>query len=405
MEPLAYKYRPKKLEDLIGQEQITNKDGFIYNMIKTNNPFSLIISGPPGVGKTSLAELLKSYFDLDSYYFNASNDNKSKLIEISNKIIFNTSIIVIIDEIHRLRKDTMDYLLDFLETGKIIIFGLTTENPYYSINPAIRSRCHIISLNPLKDEDIKKILQRILKDYPNNKLNDEILNYIVRISNNDARYAINVLELVLNFNKELSIKDLQRLLLKPNLPLDSDKDNYYNLLSALQKSIRGSDCNASLHYLARLIKLEDIDLIFRRLLVIAYEDIGLANPSMGQKVLACYEVCKIVGFPEARIPLSTIVIEMALAPKSNSSYLAIDEALKDIDNGIVGDIPKNILNNEIRFNNYKYLYPHDYKNGFVKQNYRISYLKNKEYYHPKDTSSYEKALKDRYELLEKYFKD
>ncbi len=405
--PLSYILRPKKLEDIVGQDELLNKDGLIYKMINEKQLFSLIITGNPGCGKTSIAKIIADNFSDKFYFLNASCEGKQILKDIKDELTYKDNVILIIDEIHRMKKDTQDFLLPFLEDGSITLIGLTTENPYYSINPAIRSRCHILKLKELTNDDILKILYNALEsdviEY-NVNITNEALKYIAQISNNEARKALNMLELVLfNYknNDLITLNDAKKLLLKPNLPLDSDKENYYQLLSALQKSIRGSDVNASIHYLARLVVLGDLISITRRLIVIAYEDVSLGNPQLLPRVVTACDAALKIGLPEARIILANIVVDMALSPKSNSTYLALDEAINDFNNGIYSEIPKNIINSEIKFNNETYLYPHDYKDDFVIQNYMPHKILYKKYYKPKTNSNYETILKERYEKIDK----
>ena len=308
-------------------------------------------------------------------------------------------IVLVMDEIHRLNKDKQDILLPCLESGLITLIGMTTSNPYHAINPAIRSRCQLFELKDLETEDIIEGLKKAVSSpyLPNIKIDDETINYIASASGNDLRYAYNLLEISYYSTNDfkVDIDVVKKINSKPVFNADKNGDGYYDMLSAFQKSIRGSDVDASLHYLARLIEIGDLDSIFRRMSVIAYEDIGLANPSIGPKVMAAIDAAKLVGLPEARIPLGTIVAEMALSPKSNTAHIALDEALSDIEKGNVGDIPKHLKNPSDT-----YKYPHDYKNAFVKQQYLPDKLKNKKYYHPKDLG-YEHKLKEIYLYLEK----
>ena len=305
------------------------------------------------------------------------------------------------DEIHRLNKDKQDLLLPCLESGLITLIGMTTANPYHKINPAIRSRCQIFKLNPLNEEDILKGLKKACKyeDIKNIKIDNNTLKYIASLAKNDLRYAYNLLEVSYFFNKDhiVTIDTIKSINSKEVFVSGADTSNHYDNLSALQKSIRGSDVNASLHYLARLIISEDIDSIFRRLSVICYEDIGLANPSLGPKLEACISLSERVGLPECQIILSNIVIEMSLSPKSNTAYLAIDKAINDLKTKDVGEMPSYLKSPYIG-----YLYPHNYKSSLVKQEYLPSNLVGVKYYIPKTSSKYETSLKEVYEKIEKY---
>ena len=400
MEPLACRLRPKNFDDIVGQDHLVGKNGVIRKMCEQGKIFSMILYGDPGIGKTSIANIIASYFGLNVFEFNASVDNKAKLKDIADSQMFYSESIVIIDEIHRMKKDVQDFLLPSVEKGKLIIIGLTTTNPYQAINPAIRSRCHIYRLNPIQTKDTLQLLKKVIKnekELNNLKINEEVLEYIAKASGSEIRTALNMLEAVslLGSEKEITLDEAVMICGKPSLNLDKGENNYYDMLSALQKSIRGSDVDASLHYLARLVTLEDIDIIARRLMVIAYEDIGLGNPQIGPRVLAATEVAKRIGFPEARIPLSEIVVEMALSPKSNSTYTAFEAAITDFQNGEAGEIPPHILNREIGHNGVIYKYPHDYPDDWVDQEYMPKNLVGHRYYEGKETGAYERQLKAR----------
>ena len=399
MEPLACRLRPKTFDDIIGQDHLVGNGGVIRKMCETGKLFSLILHGDPGIGKTSIANVIASYYGLNVFEFNASVDNKAKLKDISESINYYAESVVIIDEIHRMKKDIQDYLLPYVEKGQLIIIGLTTVNPYQSINPAIRSRCHIYKLNPIKKEDIIKLLDRVLKNQFNDiKMTDDVLDYVATSSNGEIRTALNMLEAITLLGNEqvITLEDAVKICGRPSLKLDRGEDNYYDILSALQKSIRGSDVNAALHYLARLVTLEDIDIIARRLMVIAYEDIGLGNPYMGSRVLAACEVAKKLGFPEARIPLAEVVVELALSPKSNSAYTAFDKAMEEYQTLNSGEIPPHILNREIGHNGVTYKYPHDYPDHWVDQEYMPKNFVGHSYYEGAETGAYERQLKARY---------
>lgn len=406
MKPLAYRLRPNSFNDVIGQDHLVGPHGIITTMIKKNQLISFILHGNPGTGKTTIATLVSELTAVDTHHFNASVDNKSRLKEIIDVTAYH-DILLIIDEIHRMKTDIQDYLLPFIENGKVTIIGLTTLNPYMSVNPAIRSRCHVYKVNDITADDILIVLERALKSAEvdtDSIVSIETLNLIAESSNSEVRTALNMLEAVLLVGDEQPIitPAIARLALgKHQLKLDQSGDNYYEILSAFQKSIRGSDVDASLHYLARLIVLEDLQSIIRRLLVIVYEDVGLANPNLGPKVLSACETALKLGLPEARMPLSVAVIETALSPKSNTAHLALDAAIEHYNSGKTGDIPKHIINSEISKNKDLYKYPHDYPNAVVRQQYLPDKIKDKQYFLPKEDSTYEKALKNRMDLLKK----
>lgn len=398
MEPLAHILRPTKLDDIVGQKYLIGEDKILTNLVKNKKLFSMILYGKPGIGKTSIATAIVNELGYKYILLNAVINNKKDFDDAINEAKYNSEYIIIMDEIHRLNKDKQDLLLPYLENGLITLIGMTTSNPYHKINPAIRSRCQIFELKELNDEDIKEALKKGISYLEDIQIDDESINYIVKLSGGDLRFAYNLLEVAYysSSDKIVNIEHIKKINSKPVFFHDKNEDGHYDVLSAFQKSIRGSDVNASLHYLARLIEAEDLDSIYRRMTVIAYEDIGLANPSMGPKVDACINACERLGLPEARIPLATVVVELALSPKSNSAHVALDNALLDIRNGNTGNVP-----NHIKTNSKDYKYPHDYPNAFVKQQYLPDKIKNRKYYVPKTTSKYETTLKSVYDKLNK----
>ena len=396
-EPLANALRPKKLSDVIGQEHLIGKDKILTNLVKNKKIFSLILYGPPGVGKTSIANAITEELGVNHRFLNATFNNKKDFEIVFEETKLYGNIVLVVDEIHRLNKDKQDLLLPMLENGLITLIGLTTSNPYHKINPAIRSRCQIFELMPLKKEDISKGLLKASKSLSEIKIDKDALDLIATMSNGDFRFAINLLEVAYysSSDKKITTSLIKEINNKASSPMDSDETGHYDVLSAFQKSIRGSDVNAALHYLARLISSGDLDSIYRRMTVIAYEDIGLANPNMGVRVDACINACERVGLPEARIPLGDMVIDLCLSPKSNSGHTALDLALKDVENGNIGKVPSHI--NAQAFG---YKYPHDYPGSYVVQQYLPDELKNRVYYKPKN-NRYEKMLKITLDNIEK----
>lgn len=396
-EPLANALRPKKLSDVIGQEHLIGKDKILTNLVKNKKIFSLILYGPPGVGKTSIANAITEELGVKHRFLNATFNNKKDFEIVFEETKLYGNIVLVVDEIHRLNKDKQDLLLPMLENGLITLIGLTTSNPYHKINPAIRSRCQIFELKPLKKEDISKGLLKASKNLSDIKIDKDALDLIDTMSNGDFRFAINLLEVAYysSSDKKITTSLIKEINNKASSPMDSDETGHYDVLSAFQKSIRGSDVNAALHYLARLISSGDLDSIYRRMTVIAYEDIGLANPNMGVRVDACINACERVGLPEARIPLGDMVIDLCLSPKSNSGHTALDLALKDVENGNIGKVPSHI--NAQAFG---YKYPHDYPGSYVVQQYLPDELKNRVYYKPKN-NRYEKMLKITLDNIEK----
>ena len=388
MELLANKIRPKKLCDVIGQEHLIGEGKIIYNLIKNKKMFSCIFYGKPGIGKTTLANVIVNELGMQYRFLNATTSKIQDFNIVIEEAKMNGEMIVIIDEIHRMNKDKQDILLPYLETGLIILIGLTTSNPYHKINPAIRSRCQIFELHELSNKDIIKGLKRACESLENINIKDDVLNVIANNSGGDFRAALNNLELAYygSSDKIITVDTLKNINSKAIIFADKNEDGHYDLLSAFQKSIRGSDPDAALYYLGRLIEIGDLDSIYRRMSVIAYEDIGLANPSVGPKVMAAISASELVGLPEARIPLSVIVTELALSPKSNSAHVALDLALNDIRKGNTGNVP-----NHIKTNSPDYKYPHDYPKYWVKQQYLPDNIKDRKYYKPR-INNYENNL-------------
>ena len=379
MELLQNKLRPTLLKDILGQEHIIGKNKLLNNLVKEKKLFNIIFYGKSGTGKTTIALALMNELNLRYRMLNATTSSKKDFEVVIEEAKMYKGIILIVDEIHRMNKDKQDILLSFIEGGLITLIGLTNSNPYHSINPAIRSRCQLIELRELKESDIEKGLKKIKNTLPDIEMDSKTIKYIAKISDGDIRYAYNLVEFTYyGYNKQVTIENITAAGNKPSYFADKNEDGYYDMLSAFQKSIRGSDVDAALHYLGRLIVSGDYDMIYRRMIVIAYEDIGLANPSIGPKVIAAIEASERVGYPELVKPLSVVVIEMALSPKSNSADCAINEAISDIEQGNVGRVPEHI-----RTTSPNYKYPHSYPNYWVKQQYLPDNLKNKTYYHPR----------------------
>lgn len=400
---LALKLAPVGMDDIVGQRHLIGKDKILTNLVKNKKLFSMILYGKPGIGKTSIANAMVHDLGVRYRFLNATVNTKKDLDIVIEEAKMYDGLVLIMDEIHRLNKDKQDILLPQLESGLITLIGMTTSNPYHAINPAIRSRCQLFELKELEYEDIMTGLNRAIKhpDLKGISISNECLSLIAKLSGNDLRYAYNLLEISYYASEDKVItEDKIRLINnKPVFFSDKNGDGHYDVLSGFQKSIRGSDVNASLHYLGRLIYEGDLDSIYRRMSVIAYEDIGLANPAIGPRVDAAINAAERVGLPEARIPLAEIVVEMALSPKSNTAHVALDEALDDIYKGNVGSIP-----NHIKTNSPLYKYPHDYKGSYVVQQYLPDRIKNKEYYNPKSIG-YEVNFKQVYDRLKKINKE
>ena len=398
-ELLSIKLRPKSLDDVIGQEHLVSKGKILYNLVKNKKLFSMILYGHPGIGKTSIALAIVNELNVRYRTLNAVINNKQDFDVVVEEAKMYNGIVLIMDEIHRLNKDKQDLLLPYLESGLITLIGMTTANPYHSINPAIRSRCQLFELHDLTYDNIITALNKaITSGYLEGiKIDDSTIDYIAKVSGSDLRYAYNILEIAYYSanDGEVTLDLVKNINNKPNVIHDKNGDGYYDLLSAFQKSIRGSDVNAAVYYLARLLNGDDLEAVCRRLAVIVYEDIGLANSSMGPKVMAAIESALMLGLPEARIPLAAVVIELALSPKSNSAEMAIDKAFADIQTGNTGNIPKHLING-----NPDYKYPHNYKNSYVKQQYLPDKIKDSVYYYPKNNKN-ENVLKSVMDNLSK----
>ena len=398
--PLALKLSPNSIDEVIGQKHLLGKGKVLRNLVENKKIFSMILYGPPGIGKTSIANAIVKDLGVRYRFLNATMNNKKDFDVVVEEAKMYDGIVLIMDEIHRLNKDKQDLLLPQLESGLITLIGMTTSNPYFKINPAIRSRCHIFELKPLDTDDIVEGLKKACKhaDLEGIKIDKKALEHIAGVAGNDLRYAYNLLELAYysSSDEKIDVDLLKTINSKPVIVSDHDESGHYDLLSAFQKSIRGSDVDAALHYLARLIAIGDLDSIYRRMSVIAYEDIGVANPDIGPRVMAAISASELVGLPEARIPLGDIVVQMALSPKSNSSHVAFDAAISDVETGRCGDIP-----DTIKIHSTIYKYPHDYPNHFVVQQYLPDNIISKKYFKPQDTSPNERILKQIKEKLDK----
>ena len=424
MKPLAYRMRPQNLDEVVGQQHLIGPGKIIRRMVEAKMLSSMILYGPPGIGKTSIASAIAGSTKYAFRQLNAATDSKKQLEQVAAEGKLSGTVILLLDEIHRLDKTKQDFLLPLLESGQIILIGATTENPYIAISPAIRSRCQIFELKPLGAEDISKAIDRALTDDKNGlgkyqvDLTRDARNLLVQKGNGDLRATLNGLELAVRSTKQeliaagktetesltINQDEMANSIQMRSQNFDAKGDGHYDLVSAFQKSIRGSDTDAALHYLARLIESGDLVAICRRLSVIAYEDIGLANPAAVQHAQIAIQAAKNLGFPEARIPLANAVIELAISPKSNSAISAIDAALQDVKNKDYGSIPADLK--DAHYSGAKklghgkgYIYPHSFANDWVAQQYLPDKLVGKQYFQPKGNSKIEKGLKKQYETL------
>ncbi|MDF7682547.1 replication-associated recombination protein A [Lactobacillus sp. ESL0679] len=429
MKPLAYRMRPQNLDQVVGQQHLIGPGKIIRRMVEAKLLSSMILYGPPGIGKTSIASAIAGSTKYAFRKLNAATDSKKQLEQVAAEGKMSGTVILLLDEIHRLDKTKQDYLLPLLESGQIILIGATTENPYISISPAIRSRCQIFELKPLAENDVAKAINRALTDKENGlgdyqvKLTNDAEKLLIQKGNGDLRATLNGLELAVRSTKQeliaaekedtnftITQQEMADSIQMRSQNFDANGDGHYDLVSAFQKSIRGSDTDAALHYLARLIESGDLVSICRRLSVIAYEDIGLANPAAAQHAIIAIQAAQSLGFPEARIPLASAVIELALSPKSNSAMSAIDAALNDVRKNDIGAIPADLK--DAHYSGAKklghgtgYTYPHAYPNDWIAQQYLPDKLVGKQYFAPKGNSKIEKAFKKQYQVLHQMQED
>lgn len=402
-EPLAFRMRPQSLDEIIGQQHLLAKGKVIRRCIEEKTVCSMIFYGPPGTGKTTLAGVIANELHIPYRLFNAVSGNKKDLDTIFEEAKYYKGLILIIDEVHRLNKDKQDLLLPHVENGSITLIGATTSNPLHAINPAIRSRCHLFEIKKLNQEDIQQALRRALESERGLnhqvEIDEDALSYIAACCNGDLRFALNVLEIcALACSDQRIDKPLVKQYAQiKSQSMDVDGDGYYNALSAFQKSIRGSDVDAALYYLGVMIQANDMDSIERRLLVCAYEDIGLGNPAAVARCTQAIDAAKRIGFPEARIPLSVAVIDLCLSPKSKSAETAIDNALREL-NRHPYEIPA-YLNYTLVGMDQDEVYDYLRSDLWSQIQYLPDYLKNTRFYEPQSNSAYEKILAENYRKL------
>ncbi len=402
--PLAYRMRPQYLDEIIGQRHLVGPHGFLTNALTNDMPVSMILFGPPGSGKTTIAEAFARSIKAHTILLNAVTSKKKQIEEAIEASAFYPRVIVVVDEVHRLNKDKQDLLLPAVESGQIFLIGATTANPYLAINPAIRSRCHLLEVEPLAVDDIITGLKRALTTFNGLDnaitLSDDAFQLIAKTSGGDLRFAYNMLEILsLTENKHIDGEIVKKVHKIPNYLIDKDEGGHYDAVSAMQKSIRGSDVDASLYYLARLIASGDLEGIIRRLIVTAYEDVGLANPPAVDRVYQACQVARELGFPEATIPLGFAVCELALSPKSKAAHDGIFRALDMVEKRPLAPLdylkltPVNLAKEA--------KYPYDRPDLWEKIQYLPELIKDEHFYIPNMTSKFEQSLNSNYVRLTK----
>ncbi|WP_250278731.1 replication-associated recombination protein A [[Clostridium] colinum] len=419
--PLANRLRPQTLEEFVGQEHIIGKDTLLYRAIKADKISSLILYGPSGTGKTTLAKIISNITKSNFIQINGVVSGAKDIKEVADKAKINISIngkktILFIDEIHRFNKMQQDILLPYVEEGTIILIGATTENPYFEVNKALISRSIIFKLEQLSNNNIKKIIKRAIEDderglgHFNIKIDEDALDFLANICNGDARIALNAIELAgLTTEKiddyiHIDLKIAQQCIQKRAINYDKNGDNHYDTISAFIKSMRGSDPDAAVYYLAKMLYAgEDPKFIARRIVICASEDVGNADPRALQIAVSAFQATEMIGMPECRIILSQAVCYVASAPKSNSSYVAINKAMEDVKNIKIKQIPPHLkdchYNGATQLGNgIDYKYAHNYEKNYVNQQYLPDEIKNNIYYEPSD-NGYEKNIKKWLEFL------
>ncbi len=414
MKPLADRIRPQTIEEVYGQQHLLGEGKVLRSMIASGNIPNMIFYGPSGTGKTTVASIIAKNTNKKLYKLNATNASVSDIKDIIEDLGgFDTQngVLLYLDEIQNFNKKQQQSLLQFIEDGSITLIASTTENPYFYVFNAILSRSVVFEFLPLDEGEIKKALiraEKLLKEeYPNLSFSEDALDFVAATSNGDVRSALNVAELLaMTFGeKEIDVADVETAIFRKSLKYDKFGDNHYDILSAFQKSIRGSDPDAALHYLARLLESGDIKSPIRRLLVIASEDVGMAYPQAASIVKACVDSALMLGMPEARLPLAQAVILLATAPKSNSGILAIDAAIADLSKKDCGEIPNHLKDAhyggaEKLKRGITYQYAHDFPNHYVKQQYLPDKIKDAKYYNPQE-NKFEAGVKKYWEEVKK----
>ena len=418
-QPLAFRMRPRNISEVVGQQHLVGEGKIINRMVTAKMLSSMILYGPPGTGKTSIASAIAGSTKYAFRILNAATDTKKDLQIVADEAKMSGTVVLLLDEIHRLDKTKQDFLLPHLESGRIVLIGATTENPYLTILPAIRSRTQIFEVKPLSEVDMQLAVDHALSDKERGlgdfavDLDEEARQQLIYATNGDLRSALNGLELAVKSTNpdekgrvHITLPIIEETVQRKAITADKNGDGHYNVISALQKSIRGSDVDAALHYLSRLIEAGDLPIIARRLQVIAYEDIGLANPAVAARAVTAIQAALQLGFPEARIPLANAVIELALSPKSNAAITAVDAAISDVRKGATGDVPAHLKDSHYSGakqlgHGVDYVYPHGHPGDWVPQQYLPDKLMGSSYFKPAGNSKVERAYKEQYAKLRK----
>ena len=419
--PLASRIRPRTLEEFVGQTHILSKGSQLYRSIQADKLTSVIFYGPSGTGKTTLAKVIANTTSADFKQLNATVSGKKDMVDVVEQAkvtrgAYGRKTILFIDEIHRFNKAQQDYLLPFVEDGTIILIGATTENPYFEVNSALISRSMIFELKPLEQEDIRKIVETALSDTERGmgmyhaKIDEDALSFISDFAGGDARVALNAVELAVlttepeNGEIRLTSEILEQCVQRKNVRYDKNGDNHYDTISAFIKSMRGSDPDAAIYYLAKMLYAgEDVNFIARRIMICAAEDVGCADPRALQLAVAAQQAVHVIGMPEARIILAEAVLYVAGAPKSNSAVMAIDEAMEAVRTTDIKTVPPHLQDAHYDGSGklghgVGYQYAHDYPEHYVKQQYLPDELLGKTFYHPGNLG-YEKTMKERLDRL------
>lgn len=420
--PLASRMRPTTLDEVVGQQHIVGKDKLLYRAIKADKLSSIIFYGPPGTGKTTLAKVIANTTSAEFMQINATSAGKKDMEEVvaaakNNQGMYGKKTILFIDEIHRFNKGQQDYLLPFVEDGTIILIGATTENPYFEVNPALLSRSVIFELKKLSTEDIRTLLLRAVNDTEKGmgsyhaQMDDDALEFLADMANGDARAALTAIELgilttdqsedgIIHITLDVASECIQKRVIN----YDKTGDNHYDTISAFIKSMRGSDPDAAVYYLARMLYAgEDVKFIARRIMILASEDIGNADPQALQVAVAAAQAVERLGMPEARIVLAQAVTYMASAPKSNSAINAIDKAMRVVQETKTPPVPVHLQDAHYKSagklgHGKGYKYAHDYKNHYVKQQYLPDGLTGEVFYEPSE-NGYEQQIRAYYKKI------